>query len=280
MKWRQLSPVSEMRSANHAKGSESKTQTGHASEFWLRGCPSDRVAQCSRRREEADASTRTARSASSRRRLRVLFGPTLKNLSLRLSALLLAGLIIQGCSLKQPSPSKQTFLLEAVRAGEARSTSSPVQLRIRNIQVAAPFEGKGFVYRTSELGYKADFYNEFLTAPRSLIAAQLQTWLGASKVFRNVLPPGSSVEASHALEANVSALYGDFREPASPKAVLAIEFFLTKEQAASGEIVFHQSYRQEVVIENRTAEALAKGWGKALGQIFTALEQELPKSKE
>ena len=219
----------------------------------------------------------TRRSASSPRRLpdRGIPIRDLGHLSLRLGALLLAGLIMQGCSLKQPNPSKQSFLLEPVRAGEARADSSPVQLRIRNLQVAGPFEGKGFVYRISELGYKADFYNEFLTAPRTLIAGQLQTWLSASKVFQNVLPPGSSIEATHALEGNVTALYGDFRDVASPKAVLAIEFFLTREQAASGGIIFHQSYRQEVPIENRTAEALARGWGRALEQILTSLEQDL-----
>ena len=194
--------------------------------------------------------------------------------------MLLTGFILTGCSLRQPNPAKQSFLLEPVRTGEARAAASPVQLRLRTIHVAAPFEGKGFVYRTSELGYKVDFYHEFLTTPRALIGGQLQTWLSASKVFQNVLPPGSTIEATHTLDGNVSALYGDFRNVASPKAVLAIEFFLTREQPASGGIVFHQSYRQEVTIENRAAETLAKGWSKALELILTSLEQDLAAQME
>ena len=198
------------------------------------------------------------------------------NFSLRrLSPLFFAGSIIAGCSLRQPNPSKQSFLLEPVRAGEARAESSPVQLRLRNIQVAAPFEGKGFVYRTSELGYKADFYNEFLTAPRTLIAGQLQMWLGASKVFRNMLPPGGSIEATHALDGNVSALYGDFQNPSAPKAVLAAEFFITSDRVSPPAIVFHKSYRQDVAIDGRQPEALAKGWTLALEKVFAALEADV-----
>lgn len=203
----------------------------------------------------------------------------LNHFSRRLVALLLAGLIIQGCSLKQPIPAKQSFLLEPVRTGEVRTVESLVQLRLRNLQVAAPFEGKGFVYRTSGLGYKSDFYNEFLTAPRTLIAGQLQTWLGASKIFRNVLPPGITLEATHALDGTISALYGDFQNPSAPKAVVAAEFFLSSDQTSLSEIVFHKNYRQEIAIDGRQPEALAKGWTEALARIFASLEQDLVLAK-
>jgi ABC-type uncharacterized transport system auxiliary subunit len=128
------------------------------------------------------------------------------------------------------------------------------------------------------LGYQTDFYDEFLVAPRSLITEQARQWLGASGLFHFVLDPASKADATHSLEGNVSALYGDYREPASPKAVLAVEFFLMNDQAAAPEIIFHKSYRQEVALENRAPETLAKGWGKALEQVLAALEQDLVKT--
>jgi len=191
-----------------------------------------------------------------------------------LTGALLAG----GCSLKKQYPAKHSFLIEAQRAGEARAAAASGVLRVRNLQVAAPFEGKGFVYRNSGLGYQADFYHEFLVAPRALITEQTRQWLGASGLFRFVLDPATKAEATHSLEGNVSALYGDYRDAASSKAVLAVEFFLTNDQPVSPEIVFHKSYRQEVPLENRAPETLAKGWGKALEQILTALEQDLVKA--
>ena len=193
-------------------------------------------------------------------------------------ALILTGtLLAGGCSLKKPSPARHSFLIEAPRTGEARAAAASGVLRVRNLQVAAPFEGKGFVYRSSGLGYQTDFYQEFLVAPRALLTEQTRQWLGASGLFRYVLDPASKSDATHSLEGNVSALYGNYRDPASPKAVLAVEFFLTNDQAVSPEIVFHKSYRQEVPLENRAPETLAKGWGKALEQILAALEQDLNK---
>jgi uncharacterized lipoprotein YmbA len=192
-----------------------------------------------------------------------------------LFALLSAALLAGGCSLKKQYPAKHSFLIEAQRVGEARAAAASGVLRVRNLQVAAPFEGKGFVYRNSGLGYQTDFYHEFLVAPRALITEQTRQWLGVSGLFRFVLDPASKADATHSLEGNVSALYGDYRDAASSKAVLAVEFFLVNDQSASPEIVFHKSYRQEVPLENRAPETLAKGWGKALEQILTGLEHDL-----
>jgi len=195
-----------------------------------------------------------------------------------LVVMLVGTLLAGGCSLKKQYPAKQSFLIEAERVGEARGATASGVLRVRNFQVAAPFEGKGFVYRNSDLGYQADFYHEFLVAPRALIAEQTRQWLSASGLFRFVLDPASKAEATHNLEGNVSALYGDYRGAASPKAVLAVEFFLVNDQPASPEITFHKSYRQEVPLDNRAPETLAQGWGKALEQILTALEADLAKA--
>lgn len=179
-----------------------------------------------------------------------------------------------GCSLKQASPAKQTYLLEAVRGGEARSGVSGAVLRVREVHLAPAFEGRGFVYRTSEFGYKSDFYHEFLTAPRNLIAGQLQSWLSASKLFRGVVPLGAAGEATHVISANVSTLHGDFRDTSAPKAVLAVEFTVSRD-GAGFEILLHKAYRQEVAVTAPDAEALAKGWSTALVGILGALEADM-----
>jgi len=51
------------------------------------------------------------------------------------------------------------------------------------------------------------------------------------------------------------------------------------EPGAAPQIVFQREYRQEVPLDGRSAEALAKGWSKALAQILTALEGDLPMGK-
>jgi cholesterol transport system auxiliary component len=199
------------------------------------------------------------------------------------AALLACALLASGCSLKKSYPAKQSFLIEARRAGEARAAtaaaaSSTAVLRVRDLQIAAPFEGRGFVQRDSALGYRADFYHEFLVAPSALLTEQTRQWLAASGLFRHVLGPAGKADPTHSLEGNVTALYGDFREPASPKAVLAVEFFLIAESSSPAEIVIRQNYRQEIALDNRLPDTLANGWSQALGQVLTALEHDLART--
>lgn len=198
------------------------------------------------------------------------------NMLSRISVLVaLLGMALTGCSLKQASPVKQTYLLEAVRGGEAPSSGGGAVLRVREVHVAPAFEGRGFVYRTSEFGYTSDFYREFLTSPRNLIAGQLQSWLSASKRFLGVVPLGAAGEATHEISANVSALYGDFRDASAPKAVVAIEFTVSRDGAAGSEILLHKAYRHEAAVQARDGDALAKGWSQALAAVLAALEADM-----
>jgi uncharacterized lipoprotein YmbA len=191
---------------------------------------------------------------------------------------LFATALTSGCSLKKQYPAKHSFLIETRRPGDRRVSTAAAVLQVRSLQVASPFDSKGFVYRNTGLGYQPDFYNEFLVTPRALLTQQVRQWLGVSGLFRFVLDPSSKAEQTHSLEGNVAALYGDFRDAASPKAVLEAEFFLINEQTASPQIAFHQSYRQEVTLENRAPETLARGWSQAAEKILAELEADLAKA--
>jgi cholesterol transport system auxiliary component len=164
-----------------------------------------------------------------------------------------------------------------VRPGAARHGAGGATLRVRSLSVAPPYEERGFVYRTSDLGYESDFYHEFLVTPRSMLTEQVRQWLDASGLFSAVIDSASKAEATHTLEGHVSALYGDVRDKASPKAVLSIEFSLLNHRPGAPEIVFRRRYHQETPADNRSPEALARAWSKGLAQILDALEVELAK---
>ena len=185
--------------------------------------------------------------------------------------------LLSGCSLKKQAPIQHTYLVEATRGGDAHLTTSLATLRVREISVAAPFEGRNFVYRNSELNYESDFYHEFLVPPRALLTGQVRQWLAASGLFRAVLGPTSKADSTHHLEGSVGALYADFRNHSSPKAVVAIEFLLFNSQSPAPELLFHRSYREEIPAAGNSAEALAKAWSQGLAQILAALERDLEK---
>jgi hypothetical protein len=98
-------------------------------------------------------------------------------------------LVAAGCSLSRPAPVKHTFLIDPpLPAGMSRA--HPGTLRVGAINVAAPFRARAFVYRTSPLGFEADFYSEFLVAPAAMISEATARALDRAGVYAKVIPPG------------------------------------------------------------------------------------------
>lgn len=200
------------------------------------------------------------------------------NLNRRLAppttVLLAVGLLV-GCAPKKSYPEKRYYVLDVSRPGEASAPLNEAVLSVRRFNVSPRYEGKGFVYRDGDLSYESDFYSEFLISPGSLVTEEVRQWLAASGLFQRVVASASHLEATEILEGNVVALYGDYREAASPAAVLDVQFFLIKDVSARSEVVFQKEYRETVSLNERSAKALVNGWNEALRQILTALEKDL-----
>jgi cholesterol transport system auxiliary component len=182
--------------------------------------------------------------------------------------------VLGGCALSRPAPVKHTFLLEPppVAAG---ARVHPFALRIGTINVAAPFRGRALVYRSTELKYDADFYSEFLVAPAAMIGEVTARSLESSGVFARVIPPGAPPDGDWVLDGFVSALYADVRDPAGPKAELAISFYLSRADAASSTPVWSRNYQRRAAVRDATPEAYAHALSGALGEILADLARDL-----
>jgi cholesterol transport system auxiliary component len=85
----------------------------------------------------------------------------------------------------------------------------------------------------------------------------------------------SQSQSNYVLEGTVNALYGDFRNPSSPSAVLEMEFFLTSEIPAKPGILLQKRYAKSIPLSGRTPEALVRGWNQALEEILVSLAADL-----
>ena len=168
--------------------------------------------------------------------------------------LLMLGLLaaaIPACSLKKTPPEKHYFVLEAKRPeniepqGKRKSQGNGVFLQIDRFRVSPRFEGKGLVYRTGDLSYEADFYNEFLVEPSRLLAEETVHWLAASDLFENVIPLGINMEEQYALAGRVNSLYGDYRNKGDFRGVMEIEFFLLRDPYRKVEVLLNKKYHHE-----------------------------------
>ena len=194
--------------------------------------------------------------------------------AIRRAALCLATLLAAGCiNLERSYPEKRYFVIQ-VAEPKALAANNGQVLSVANLNISPRFADRGFVYRTSETEYESDFYNQFLSAPAILITEETRKALGGSR-FKFVVGPASPLTPNYVLEGSINALYGDFRNPGAPTAVLELELFLHNEDVANPGVVLQKRYRKAVPLKERSPQALTHGWSAALDAIVTEFVADL-----
>ena len=194
--------------------------------------------------------------------------------------LLLLMTLSAGCvTLERSYPDKRYFVIDIRDTANAPATQNDRVLLVSSLHISPRYAGTEFVYRTSDTSYESDFYNQFLSAPGTMISEEIRKGLATGSGFKYVIGPASDLSANYVLEGSVNALYGDFRDLNKPAAVLEIEFFLRNEDPQKPGILLHKRYEKSVPIGQRSPEALTKGWDQALEEIIAMLVADLGKTK-
>jgi len=189
---------------------------------------------------------------------------------------LLFCVLSSGCvSFERSYPEIRYFVIAVPERSAQSNPGGEGVLALGPLRISPRYGDKNFVYRISESGYEADFYNQFLTAPDLLLGEELRRGLAATQVFKYVLGPSNQQPANYFMEGSVNALYGDFRNLNAPAAVLELEFFLHNENRENPGIVLHKRYLKSLLVSGRSPEALVKGWNEALSEIISALSADL-----
>lgn len=195
------------------------------------------------------------------------------------AAVLLLSLFCFGCvSFERSYPEKRYFVIE-VKPSEDNNPDAGQVLSMPYLQISPRYAERGFIYRTSETEYESDFYNQFLSSPAVMITEETRKALAASAKFKHVVGPASPLTANYVLEGSINALYGDFRKPTSPAAVLEIEFFLHNENPGNPGVVLQKRYLKSVPLTEKSPEALARGWSEALEAIAAMFIADLGERK-
>ncbi len=188
-----------------------------------------------------------------------------------------AATLVAGCSslVSRPAPVKRTFLLDPPLPQPIGGAPKPLVLRMGTINVAAPFRGKQFVYRQSELGYASDYYDEWFVPPGTMLADAVAKGLAAARVFERVVPSGAAGnEGDYLLDGFVSGFYGDARE-GRVAAELDVTFYLTAVAELSTSPVWTHTYAQRATMGTTSSDALAQALNVALGAVLRDLSRDL-----
>ena len=187
---------------------------------------------------------------------------------------------LTGC-LSRPGMHKQTFAFNIPAIVATNVVAGDRVLGIRNLQIAAPFDGRSLVYRTGEFSYVRDPYAEFLESPEEELRAPVREWFRDKGDFSAVKEAGSASKPDTLVEISVSQLFGDFRQPEHPAAILTIRFvFFDAVNGIPGKVVFEQGYSQNVPLNAPTAAALMEGWNHALAKILTEVSADFVRKTE
>lgn len=183
--------------------------------------------------------------------------------------------MLSGCGSRQ-AYNKKYYMLSATRERESIKDENDSILEVRHFTIDSAYSGKGLVYRIGEFEYESDFYNELLVSPSAMITEKARTWLSESGLCKRVLDPGSQIDPTHIIEGNITTFYGNFRDKASPSAVMEIRIFLLKVNPGEDpSLVFGNTYKSSVGVDSKSPEGLVKAFGRCLEEIMTTLEKDL-----
>ena len=188
--------------------------------------------------------------------------------------LLLPVFVFNGCLSRRPI-NEQTFAFSAPTAVGTNEIAGSRVLGIKTLQVAPPFDGRSFVYRTGEFAYGRDPYAEFLGLPAEILTGPITQLLAGDGCFSDVVKMGSAARPDTLIEINISELYGDIRKPEAPSAVLSMQVILTEaKKGLPGRVLLEKNYSRRIPIKSATAAALMAGWNEGLVEIFNEMASD------
>jgi cholesterol transport system auxiliary component len=201
------------------------------------------------------------------------------NIYMNISSAALLLLFLTGCGgLSKSYPERNYFMFELPPVKKQIPPVKGASAEVYRFNTSPGSEGKEFIYRTGDLSYESDFYNQFFRPPGAMLTELTIRWLTEAGLFANVMGSVSQISPNYFIEANVIQLYGDYRS--SPRAVMKIQFVLLKYTTDDNynnntEIVFGKTYTSKIPIASKTPNELMKGWNTALGDILNAFMTDL-----
>ena len=190
--------------------------------------------------------------------------------------LALGGVLGSGCiHLQKSFPDIKTYCLDA-GSGEHTDYTGPVlSVRLNSISAVPQFADRSLTYRTDEIRYESDFYNQLMASPVEMIQDQAQAWLKGSPVIQFVLPADAATNPYYSIDGRLLEFYGDYRKVDEPKAVLKMEWTVSKSGPEGLEVLFQKVYPEVISIPGTSPRPLVEGWNRALVRILSEFEGDL-----
>ena len=189
------------------------------------------------------------------------------------TSVLLSSCFSWGGGEKEVDMTPRYYVLDVERADVAADFPANRVLRLNPVRVVPHFKSKTLIFRVGENEYKAIEPHQFLVDPEVMFTNILKRWLQKSGQFSKVVTD-DSVPADFAMDAAVTAFYGEKRPAYSPQSVIEMQFFMTAADNPE-KLLFQTGLRVDVDIEQATPSNVVTGWKQGTEELLTTLEQDL-----
>ena len=177
--------------------------------------------------------------------------------------------------LQKSFPDIKTYGLDVGSGEHVVYTGPVISVRLNPVSAVSQFADRYLTYRTDESRYESDFYNQLMASPAVMIQDQAQVWLKESAVIEFVLPTDVATNPYYLINGKVLEFYGDYRKADQPKAVLKMEWTVSKSDTEGIKVLFQKVYPEAVSITRTSPRLLVEGWNQALAKGLSEFEADL-----
>ncbi|ACN17976.1 conserved hypothetical protein [Desulforapulum autotrophicum HRM2] len=177
--------------------------------------------------------------------------------------------LVAGCfSFQRNISEKKLYSLGTKIVPTVASVHAPLPtLLVKEFDMAPMYMANSFVYRRDEFQFETDYFNEFIIPPQRMITAAVKRALFDARLFSPAFP---DKPADHRLQGRINRLYGDFRQPGHPLAVMEISLAL--------DATDEKTFSKETAIKESTPQALVGGWNRLLDEIIQEFVNSLDRN--
>ena len=188
--------------------------------------------------------------------------------------------VLSGCvRISREHPDITYYNLKVTRGEEPRGRDEGMSLKLRALEARQPYDSRRFVYHVQKNEVVRDYYNQFAAFPAVMLTAAVGDWLQDSPSVDFVSRERDMIDCDYELRGEIIELYGDFTDPADPRAVLVLRFTLLATADIPYAVVFSREYEASVRVERVSSTALLEGWKKGVRRILNDLEEDLPQTE-
>lgn len=186
-------------------------------------------------------------------------------------------MVLTGCmGASEPPRTTYYYTLDYASAVDNLNQQLPLTLRVERFSVSPPFHTQRIIYAGKGAHRNSYAYHQWIAAPGELLPHFFVRDLRRSSGFKAVLPPDSSLYATHSLHGWVEEFI-EKDNSTNWQAVATIHISLINKLNAdpTQKIMFQKRYHAMVDCAAKTPEALAQAMGKAVARITATVTKDL-----